>query len=55
MTTEKRQFTLRVQEAIFDKISVISDREKRSIALQIEYVLERFITDYEREHGPIMK
>ncbi|ACV58107.1 hypothetical protein [Alicyclobacillus acidocaldarius] len=53
MATDKRQFTLRLNEENFEKIRVIAERSKRSIAMQIEYVIEQFIRDYEQENGEI--
>lgn len=53
MATDKRQFTMRMQQENYDKIRVIAAINKRSIAMQIEYLLERCISDYEAEHGAI--
>lgn len=53
MATDKRQFTLRLRDDNFEKIRIIAERSKRSIAMQIEYVLEEFIREYEQQHGPI--
>ena len=53
MTSDKRQFTLRLQDINFDKIKFISEKSKRSIAMQIEYVIERYIEDYEKQNGSI--
>ena len=41
MATDKRQFTMRMQPENYDKIKVIAARNKRSIAAQIEYLLEQ--------------
>lgn len=35
MATDKRVFTLRLREKNFEKIKVIADKNKRSIAMQI--------------------
>lgn len=53
MVTEKRQFTLRLQESNFLKIKHIAEAEKRSIAMQIEYLVEQCIQEYEQAHGKI--
>lgn len=53
MATNKRVFTLRLEEDNFEKIKYIADKNKRSIAKQIEYVIEQHILDYERKHGSI--
>ncbi len=53
MPTDKRVFTLRLQEDNFNKIKYIAEKNKRSIAMQIEYLVEQFIGEYERDHGKI--
>lgn len=53
MPTNKRVFTLRLQENNFDKIKYIADKNKRSIAMQIEYLVEKNIEEYEKKHGVI--
>lgn len=53
MVTDKRQFTLRLSEDNFQKVKVLAEKDKRSIAMQIEYLIERYIADYEAKHGPI--
>ena len=52
--TGKRQFTMRMQPETYDKIKVIAALNKRSIAAQIEYLLEQCINGYEAEHGAIV-
>ena len=54
MATNKRVFTLRLEEENFEKIKFIADRNKRSIAKQIEYLIEQHINEYETEHGAIL-
>ncbi len=51
MATEKRQFTLRLQEENFFKIKALSEKDRRSIAMEIEYILEQYIAEYEQKHG----
>jgi hypothetical protein len=53
MATDKRQFTLRLQEENFEKIKFLADKNKRSVAMQIEYLIEQYIEQYEKEHGAI--
>ena len=53
MATDKRQFTMRMQPENYDKIRVIAAINKRSIAMQIEFLLEQCIADYEAKHGRI--
>lgn len=50
---EKRQFTIRIDDDILNKIGYIAKKNKRSLNAQVEYTLEKCVTDYEKEHGPI--
>lgn len=53
MATNKRVFTLRLEDTNFQKIKYIADKNKRSIAMQIEYLIEQHIQDYEKKNGSI--
>ena len=53
MATDKRQFTLRLQDDNFDKIKYLADKNKRSMTMQIEYIIEQYIEEYEKQHGII--
>lgn len=53
MATNKRVFTLRLEEKNFEKIKIIADKNKRSIAMQIEYLIEQHIEEFERKNGVI--
>jgi hypothetical protein len=53
MATDKRQFTLRLSEENFEKIKRIAKANKRSIAMQIEFLIEQHIKEWEAEHGEI--
>lgn len=46
---EKKQITVRLSSEIFDKVETISYREKRSISMQIEYMIEKYIEWYEND------
>ncbi|MDY7992524.1 Arc family DNA-binding protein [Paenibacillus polymyxa] len=51
MTTNKKAFTLRLKPENFEKIKYIADKNKRSIAKQIEYVLEQHIDEFEEKEA----
>ena len=53
MTTNKRQFTMRMQPKNYDKIRVIAAVNKRSTAMQMEYLIEKCIEEYEFKNGKI--
>ena len=53
MATNKKVFTLRLSEEVFDKIGTLATNEHRSVTNSIEYVLLRHLEEVERERGPI--
>ena len=53
MATNKRVFTLRLSDEVFDKIGVLATREHRSMTNYIEDVLLKHINDIEAERGEI--
>lgn len=53
MASNKRVFTLRLSDEVFDKIGVLATNEHRSITNYIEFVLLKHLEDVEREHGTI--
>ncbi len=54
MATNKRVFTLRLEDEVFDKIGMLATREHRSMTNYIEFVLLKHIEEVEREKGTIM-
>ena len=53
MATNKRVFTLRLSDEVFDKIGILATKEHRSMTNYIEYVLMQHLEQMEREHGEI--
>lgn len=53
MATNKRVFTLRLEDEVFDKIGVLTTREHRSLTNYIEYVLLKHIAEVEQETGVV--
>ena len=53
MATNKRVFTLRLSDEVFDKIGALATNEHRSITNYIEFVLIRHLEEVESEQGPI--
>lgn len=53
MATNKRVFTLRLSDEVFDKIGVLATKEHRSMTNYIEYILMRHLDEIEKEHGVI--
>ncbi len=53
MATNKRVFTLRLSDEVFDKIGVLATMNHRSMTNYIEYVLMQHLKKLEKEHGTI--
>jgi len=47
MATNKRVFTLRLSDEVFEKIGALATKEHRSMTNYIEYVLLKHLTDIE--------
>jgi hypothetical protein len=53
MATNKRVFTLRLEDDVFNKIGALATSEHRSMTNYIEYVLLKHIMEVEKERGEI--
>ncbi|MBQ3603096.1 MAG: Arc family DNA-binding protein [Clostridia bacterium] len=47
-------FSLRVSENLRDKIKFIANQNKRSTNKEIEFILENYVNEYEKNHGAII-
>lgn len=46
-------FSLRVPDEIINKMKVIAAENKRSANKEMEYALQHYIAQYEKQHGEI--
>lgn len=46
---EEKRFTLRMNRVIFDKVMEQADKNKRSIAKEIEFILEKYFEESEKK------
>ena len=53
MATNKRVFTLRLPDEVFDKIGILATKEHRSMTNYIEFVLMKHLEEVEQETGAI--
>lgn len=53
MATNKRVFTLRLPDEVFDKIGILATKEHRSMTNYIEFVLMKHLDEIEQETGEI--
>lgn len=51
MATNKRVFTLRLSDEVFDRIGVLATNEHRSMTNYIEYVLMQHLEQIEQEES----
>ena len=55
MATNKRVFTLRLEDEVFDKIGKLASAEHRSMTNYIEFVLLEHIRSIEKQDGKTEK
>ena len=53
MALSKIQTGLRIDEITYGKLKTICDKENRSINNLVEYVVKQYLSDYEKQNGPI--
>ena len=54
MAISKVQTGLRLPEPLYDKVVAVAKKENRSLNNLVEYALQKFISEYEKEHGAII-
>ncbi|MBM6695403.1 hypothetical protein H9X87_11710 [Pseudoflavonifractor capillosus] len=54
MASNKIQTGLRLNEAAYDKLRILSSREARSLNNLIEYILQKYLDEYESKNGAIV-
>ena len=50
---DRKVFTFRTSEILFNKLVVLANNNKRSTNAQIDFILEEYINEYEKENGAI--
>lgn len=55
MATNKRVFTLRLTDEVFDKIGILATQEHRSMTNYIEYVLITHLAQIEEKTGNLIE
>ena len=51
--TQRRTFTLRINDKALDQLHYISNLNKRSVNNQIELLIDQFISDFVKTNGEI--
>lgn len=55
MATAKIQTGLRLEEEVYEKLKTLSSLEGRSLNNLAEYIIRRYLADYEAQNGPIAR
>lgn len=53
MAVSKIQTGLRINEVTYAKLKTLSTQENRSINNLVEYIIQRYLDDFERSNGVI--
>ncbi len=51
MSKKTRTFSIRINDNLMEKIISLAESEKRSVNMQIEMILEKFISDIEKNQS----
>lgn len=55
MATSKIQTGLRLNESVYEKLKAISTAEQRSLNNLIEFIVQKYVDEYEQLNGPVLK
>lgn len=53
MSVAKIQTGLRLDEETYEKLKTISISENRSLNNLVEFIVKKYLIDYEKQYGPI--
>lgn len=53
MSVQSNPYPLRLEKPYMEKIRALAAQERRSINMQLCIAVERYLEEYEREHGEI--
>ena len=53
MATDKIQTGLRLEQEILRKVKVIAKRNKRSLNSEVEFIVQEYVQEYEKENGMV--
>lgn len=53
MPSNKPRFTYRTEQTVLDKLDYIAKQNKRSACAELDIIVEKYIYEYEQEHGTI--
>ena len=53
MATVKKQIMVRMDPCNYEKLKAVSEKNKRSLSKQVEYLVEQYISKYENQFEKI--
>lgn len=53
MPVSKIQTGLRLEEELYEKLKTLSSQEGRSLNNLVEYIVRRYVAEYEHQHGAL--
>ena len=53
MAISKIQTGLRIDEETYGKLKTISEFENRSLNNLVEFIIKKYLSEYESQHGPV--
>lgn len=53
MATGKKQVLIRMNPALYEKLKVVSAKNRRTVTNQVEYLIVQYLEDYEEKRGKI--
>lgn len=54
-TVAKIQTGIRIEETLYNKLKTIAENEGRSVNNLNEFIIRRFVAEYESKHGPVQE
>lgn len=53
MAVQRKNFTLRVESELLEKMRYVAEKDKRSLNSMLEVAIEQIVNNYETQYGPI--
>ena len=53
MANDRKAFSVRMEPINYDKLNTLARRNKRSMAMELEYIVEQYFEGYESQYGQI--
>lgn len=54
MALQQSPYSLKIDEKIFRKTKRLAEKDRRTINMEIEFILDGYISDYEKNNGYLL-